>query len=149
MKPFRFRLTTLLRLREATRDERRVELATALHAEERLLEHRAEVQQELANLRQQFIDAGVGRIDIDHLLGLQRYEAIVQLDLKTIEEHMRTIATEVDRRRAALVAADREVHVLEKLRETQAQRHRDDQARLDIKQLDEIAQLVLPREDRA
>ena len=50
MQPFRFRLTTLLRLREGERDERRVRLAEAQRAEDIVLGQIQELQSELDRL---------------------------------------------------------------------------------------------------
>ena len=51
MAKFKFRLATLLRLREATRDQRRAELAEAYRADNVLREHLDRVGQELTWLR--------------------------------------------------------------------------------------------------
>ncbi len=50
-----------------------------------------------------------------------------------------TLATEIEHRRLALVEANREVRVLEKLREKQVTRHRRDENRRETKVLDEVA----------
>ncbi len=49
------------------------------------------------------------------------------------------MATEIERRRQALVEADREVRVLEKLRERQAEQHRREEDLQEAKRLDEVA----------
>ena len=49
------------------------------------------------------------------------------------------LEAEVERRRLALVEADRDVRVLEKLRERQRERHQAAAALEDVKALDEIA----------
>jgi flagellar export protein FliJ len=57
------------------------------------------------------------------------------------------VTAEVDRRRQSLVEADREVKVLEKLREQQLARHNTEQAKREIKQLDAVAiQLAIGKE---
>ena len=50
------------------------------------------------------------------------------------------VDAELRRRQQALVEANREVRVLELLREKQWTRHRDEEARQEMKQLDEVAQ---------
>jgi len=47
----------------------------------------------------------------------------------------------VHKRREAVVAADREVRVLEKLRDSQHERHRDEETKQEAKRLDEMAVL--------
>ena len=49
------------------------------------------------------------------------------------------MAAEIERRRQALVEADREVRVLEKLRQRQAEQHRRDEDLREVKRLDEVA----------
>lgn len=142
MKPFRFRLATLLRLREQTRDERRNQLAEAYRAEQILAEHRATVQAEADTLRIESGRAVQARtINVDRLLDHHRYQLILAAQLANIDVQARKLAGEIDRRREALVAADREVRVLEKLREAQQARHRLAVEAVESKQFDEIASL--------
>ena len=70
---------------------------------------------------------------------MQRYEVTLRAYEKQALEQRKRVAAEIERRREALLAANRDVRVLEKLREHQLQRHRDDENRRDIKRLDEIA----------
>jgi flagellar export protein FliJ len=56
------------------------------------------------------------------------------------------VGAEIERRREVLVEADRDVRVLEKLREKQTERHRYEENRREIRQLDEVAQLRATRE---
>ena len=48
------------------------------------------------------------------------------------------MAAEIERRRQALVEADREVRVLEKLRERQLEQHRREEELRETKRLDEV-----------
>jgi flagellar FliJ protein len=149
MPSFRFRLTTLLRLREGERDERRTRLADAQQAED------------IVNSRIADIDAGLGRLrdetgrhsrpgpmDVDALMELQRYELLLKAERQAALQQRELVAAEVERRREALVAADREVRVLERLRETQQQRHRQAEERQERKVLDEIATQGFCRKER-
>ena len=54
---------------------------------------------------------------------------------------------EIERRRAALVEADREVRVLEKLRERKWSEHQTAELRHELRQLDEVAVQRWQRED--
>jgi len=65
---------------------------------------------------------------------------------KQLEGQREQVAVEIERRREVLVAANREVRVLEKLREKQSQRHREEENRREAKQLDEAAVLTVARE---
>ncbi len=139
MARFRFSLATVLRLREATRDERRGQLAEAYQAEQKLRDRRESVEQELADLKALSGHAATGAVDIDRLLAASRFEAILQAEIGVIRQHENNLAPEVERRRQALVVADRDVRVLEKLADRQRERHRQAEDNALVKQLDEIA----------
>jgi flagellar protein FliJ len=142
MARFKFRMATLLKLREATRDERRTELAQAYRADEVLGENLEQVRTELIALEDRCRKAaGPGTIDIDRLIEAQRYEIILKVQQRNLNEQRGRLAAEIERRRVALLAANREVRVLEKLREHQIEQHNQAENRLDIKRLDEVARL--------
>jgi flagellar export protein FliJ len=140
MPPFRFRLATLLRLREANRDEKRLLLADAQRAEQIVTDRIVDIDRQLAGIRGASADASQpGPVNVDTLMEMQRYELLLKAERSTAEQQRQVVAAEVLRRRETLLAADREVRVLEKLREGQQQRHRQEEDRLDHKRLDEIA----------
>jgi len=141
MPPFRFRLATLLRLRELARDERRAELAQAYRAKDLLEEQERAIEQHLASLREAARRAcAPGEIDVDRLMEARRFETVLLAQQQDIRQKQQMIDAEVERRRLALVEANREVQVLENLRRRQYERHRAEENRREIKQLDEIAQ---------
>ncbi len=109
---FQFRLQTLLRLREAARDERREQLAEVMRIDDALRKQLAELEglQSEARALQRL---GVGRVDVDRLLEAQRYEAVVALEILHVERQRAAVAEEMNKRRDALVEADREFKVLE------------------------------------
>jgi len=140
MPAFRFRFSTVLKLREATRDQRLAQLAEALAAQDKLRTRRQSIEAELANLnRLQQGRRAVGALSIDVLLSSSRYDAILRAELAAIAEHETTLAAEVQRRQHAVLAADREVRTLEKLREKQRAAHRSAEALAELKELDEVA----------
>ena len=140
MPPYKFRLATLLRLREAARDERRAQLAEAQHAEELVTERVRAMDRELAELVAHAQRAArPGRIDVDVLADAQRYEMLLKAERQLTDQQRQQVVAEVGRRREALMVADRDVRVLEKLRETQLDRHRRDEGVRETKLLDEIA----------
>ena len=114
----RFRLATLLRLRESTRDERRGQLAEAQRADEELVDQLTRLGMEQQQVQDECRKAaGPGDVDVDRLVEAHRYV----VSLRTREEELRrqrqTLAAEIERRRQALVKADQDVQVLEKLRD--------------------------------
>src|SRR5438552_3364973 len=140
MPPFRFRLATLQKLREALRDQRRSALAEAQHALDLLDEQLARVAAELDDLRRKYAAAArPGRVEVDPLVEAQRYELVLRGERQRFEQQRETIQAEVERRREALVAADREVKVLDKLREKQELRHRREDEQREMKRIDEVA----------
>jgi flagellar protein FliJ len=148
MSVFRFRLATLLRLREARRDERRSQLAEAQEAEQLILYRIAEIERELVELQRRTVDAArPGPINVDQLAESARYEMILKVERESADQQRQAVAAEVAKRREALVAADREVRVLEKLRDAQHERHRDDETRREAKLFDELAVLRHARKE--
>ena len=147
-KQFQFRLATFLKLRESIRDDRRKELAEAYRAETLLQEQIEQTQRELKDLQQICRRAaGPGTINVDRLLEVQRYEFLLRAQDRQLHKQRELVAAEVERRRQALVLANRDVRVLEKLRERQADRYRDEQDKLHRKLMDEVAHSRSFRED--
>ena len=148
MAKFKFRLATLLRLRETTRDERRAELAKAYQAEEILENQCRQIANQLDQLAGQSRQAcAPGPLDLDQLLETRRYELVLQTQGRQARQQLEAVQAEVRRRCEAAVDANRQVRVLEGLREKQLQRHRQEETRLDVKQLDEVAGRRVYRED--
>lgn len=142
MSTFKFRLDTLLRLRIAERDERRSDLAKALRAEEMLREREATLLGEQDALRLAArLRSSPGKADVDGLVRTHRYQLVLKTQQQQIALQAVQVAAEVERRRQALVEADRQVRVLEKLRERQTARHRRDAERQEVKVYDELATL--------
>ncbi len=135
-----FRLATLLKLREATRDERRGSLAEAFRAEAMLADSAQAVEGEFAALAADYRAATrPGRIDVDRLLEYQRREALLIVQRLEYARQRDVLLAEIDRRREALSLADREVRTLETLRERKAATAAAEAARIATKQLDEFA----------
>jgi flagellar FliJ protein len=140
MAKFKFRLATFLRLREAARDERRAELAEAYRADDLLQERLEHVGRELGWLQAQWRRVSApGTVDVDQLVEAGRYQLLLKAQQSQLDRQREAVAAEIERRRQALVDANRNVRVLEKLRQNQAQRHRQEENRQEIKQLDEVA----------
>ena len=147
MAKFKFRLDTLLRLRGITRDQRRQRLAQAYEADDILKRQQEELKRELAQLMENCRRAsGPGPVRIDHLLEAQRYEVVLRDHGQQAGEQRKAVTAEIGLRHQALVEADREVRVLEKLREKQLRRYRHEENRREIKQLDEVAGQLAARE---
>lgn len=140
MSKFKFRLATLLRLRETARDQRRSQLAEAYEAEEILRQHQKHVGDQIDDLMRQCREvSGPGELNLDHLLNARRYEVTLRLEQQDLSEKHKAVLAEVERRREALVAANRDVRVLELLRDRQREQHLEEERIRQIKELDEVA----------
>ncbi|NOY42867.1 MAG: flagellar export protein FliJ [Planctomycetes bacterium] len=139
MSKFRFRLATLRKLREIRRDELRTKLAEASRATQMLDEQIMAVGSELTNLQSEQRAAIAGSADVNVLLETQRYQAILRAQQSTMQDQAGILKAEVERRRQAVVEADKEVRLLEKLNERQRNEHQKQMQRAEVKELDEIA----------
>lgn len=140
MPRFTFRLQTLRRLREIHRDEVRGRLAEAFEAERILEERRSAVAEEAvacAESRRQALQSGA--LDVNQLVATQRYELVLQAEARTLAEQAAMLAEEIENRRRAVVEADRQVRVLDKLEERRRREFVDAQSKKEAKQLDEVA----------
>lgn len=136
----RFRLAALLRLRLAERDQRRLDLAKALRAVQILQQQQAEAAQEQTQwLEQVRTLLAPGPTDVDAVLAMYRYAAVLRARLKQLTVQLAEVENEAQRRRALLVEADRQVRVLEKLAERQAEAERRQALRREGQRLDEAA----------
>jgi len=137
---FKFRLATLLKLRERHRDERREQLAEAYRAQELLEERKSEIDAEIKVVDNQVRHAaGAGVVKVDQLVDRGRYELILKAELHQLATQSKKLEEEIDRRRTLLIDANRQVRVLEKLSEKQEARHREEFIRREQKVYDEIA----------
>jgi flagellar export protein FliJ len=140
MSQYKFRLETLRKLRQARRGERRISLAEAFRADELLSERQEEVAAEKSQLRAlQLAAASEQNLDVNLLLEAQRYELVLRARDQEIANQRALLETETERRRLALVEADRDVRSLDLLDERQRSEHQRNMRRTENKQLDEIA----------
>jgi flagellar export protein FliJ len=148
MAKFRFRLATLLRLRESARDERRAELAQAYRADEILRHRRARLARELSDLETRTRSCSApGELDLDRLLETRRYELVLRSQEERLRGQRQALEAEIERRRQALIDASRQVRVLEQLRQKQHERHRREEIRQEVRQTDEAASRCTRQED--
>lgn len=140
-----FRLATLLRLREATRDERRAQLAEAHRTDEALVRHLARLETEQERVQEECREAAApGTVNIDRLIKADRYAAWMQARKVDLCEQRNLLAAEIERRHLSLLAADQEVQIIEKLRDRRRQAQRLEDERQESKRLDEAALLAVP-----
>lgn len=145
MGKFEYRLETLLRLREEARDEYRRRLGEAYEAEKHLKQQRDELNTEIQNLYQQSHTMSRGTVDVDAVLDRQRHQLALQAKKKMLAEQKALLEVETEKRRLALVEANREAEVLVRHRQMQAARFRQQEEKRLTKQLDEIASSAFVR----
>lgn len=137
---FKFRLQTLLKIRENARKEAQGELAKAHEAERIVMNKIEELGQEIARCGEETRKAILhGKIDVNFMIGLRRHEAYLISQRGLAQQQLTQVREEIERRRIILMNADREVKTLEKLKEKQRERFMDDIRVSDMKQMDEIA----------
>jgi flagellar export protein FliJ len=135
-----FRLQPLLKLREAARDRCREELAHAYQADQLLHDRQQAIVRDMEhNRKRTYVHSLPGQIDVDGLLSAHRYELLLTTQLRQLAHQREKVGQEIERRRQALVQADREVRILEKLRTRHALARRQREEREELRQLDEVA----------
>jgi flagellar FliJ protein len=140
MAKYKFRLTTLQKVREARRDQQRASLAEAFRAEQILADNRAKLAAEELKLRElQRAVTAERYLDVNRLLEAQRYDLLLKAQSQELAKQAILLAAETERRRQSLVEADREVRALELLDERHRRTHAREEQRTETKRLDEAA----------
>ncbi len=138
MNHFHFRLNKVQAVRQNTREQRRLDLLEAQHAEDQIVAQITELQTALQSLRTHTRAAThPGYLDLDKLRHIQRYEYSLQGELRSAKTRHGSLVAEVQRCRQVLVEADREVKVLDRLQDRQQIQYRIDQARHEAKAMDD------------
>lgn len=139
MAQFQFRLESILKIRERERDNRRLELLQAISAEEILLEQAKALDAQQKRLQEDLRAATRrGLLDVDQVLGYRRYELILAAQRDELARQLKAIREEIERRRAALLEANRALRVLELLRDKQRERFLKNAMKNELKQMDEL-----------
>lgn len=137
---FRFRLQPLQKIRENIRQERQTELAKALEAEAVVREKIESIGREIVATKEDGRkQAAAGKINVDYLVALRRHEAYLIVQKAEAEQKLEQVLVEVERRRLAVVEADKEVKIMEKLHEKLKERHENELSAKEVMELDEIA----------
>ena len=135
-----FRLQPVMRLREAERDQRRTELAKAYQAEKILQQQIDQVESDVASACESLHTlAAPGVLNVDQMLEGHRYRMLLKLQRQRLAQQKQLLLTEIEKRRLALVEADRQLKMLEKLRERKETEQLEADQKLETRQLDEVA----------
>jgi flagellar FliJ protein len=138
MRRFIFRLQSVLEVRATARRECRARLAELFAAARELDGRRRSVERELAAAVQLRQAGQNGPLDVQHLASVQRYEQLLRGDLAIVGEQIQALEQRIERERQSLIAADRQMRLLERLREKQLARHRQQESASESRELDDL-----------
>ena len=140
MKRFKFRLVSLLKLRQQAEDEKKRvvgELLSEIHAQQReALEMDGRLQEEGELLKQQHLQ---GVIDLDWVGHYRRYVTHVQEAINQRISNVIKVQGKLSQARSELAEASKQKKILEKLKEKKQQRYQKQLQRQDVRDSDEIA----------
>ena len=140
MSKFIFRLETMLKLRERMRDQCLARMQQAEEAVALIDQQANSLTEQMSGMGEQATSAAApGEINVDMLVEYKRYGMVLQAQLHQLRQQREKVHLEAERRRGELTEADRELKVLEKLKERRRVDHTKREHYADIKQLDEIA----------
>lgn len=114
---FQFRFATILQLRRRERDEAGAAVGQANAAIERIDQQLNSIQQERHSLREGANRQRLGFVSVDALLTRGRYQMQLEAETQSLGETRADVTKELERRQAALVAAEAEVKRFERLEE--------------------------------
>ncbi len=114
---YRFRLATLLKIRERERDEAGRAVQEAQVAIDRILDAQREIDtinEQMDSVRKQ---ASYGNVLLTQLLDAQRYQLVLAAQSSQLQQNLQTLQDELGRRRDVLIQRQQAVKSLEKFRE--------------------------------
>ena len=118
MANFRFRFESLLRYRKHRRDLCRQRLAEVMREEQNLLSQRRELEKERERLIEELRRMqSAGEVDVDGAAARRYYVGRLLTQMIGIEQRRQSLRREIAQCRQAVVRADQDVKVLEKLAE--------------------------------
>jgi flagellar export protein FliJ len=133
-----FQFESLLRYRKSRRDLSRQLLAQVLADDRFLAARRLSLEEirdrQIAEFRENSV---TGCVDIDALTARRNYAGQLAAEIRAVDHQRSLLCRQLDLCRQALVKADQEVKVLEKLAERDAAEHRqqaDCRERLDVEE---------------
>jgi len=113
----KFRLATLLKLRERDRDMAANAVQEVRNAIEKLNEMKRSIDQSNEQMDDFRKNASRGAVDLQQILDAQRYQMVLSSQLTQIADRQGQLSQEMERRQIALVKSQQSVKALEKLRD--------------------------------
>lgn len=150
MAPYKFRLATLLRLRQIRRDELRGRLADAFAAAAKIAEGEQQLKAQLEEIHLKIRSASGQRdMDVNTIMETQRYELVLKTQLKDLGGKAAMIEEEIEKRRQVVIEAERDVRSLELLDEQGRATWQKEATKQDAIQMDEVASILVQRQKMA
>ncbi len=139
MSEFRFSLQSVLKVRLAERDERQAELADAQRSEFAVQTEIDRLNRDLQHLRTHARGFLLpGSIDIAHLQNCNSCEQTLRREIDLLDQQRHEAEKEAEQCRAALIQADQQVRMLEKLSDKQRDEHSRDEKKRENQHLDDL-----------
>ncbi|GHT30717.1 hypothetical protein FACS1894214_1120 [Planctomycetales bacterium] len=139
--PFQFKLEPLITIRDNELKEKQAELAKAYEAR-RIVEDmgkkvEAEIAENIEAGREMITGGGV--IQPDYLLGLRRQEMFLLAQRKDIQDKMQMLDEEIERRRDAVIEANKSLKTVERLKDRRYEKYQLEERRKETISMDEVA----------
>jgi flagellar export protein FliJ len=113
----KFRLATLLRIRERDRDQAAKMVQDARLAIAKVEENKRELLAQNSQMNELRKGASAGAIDLRRLLDAQRFQMILLAQVQQLDDNLGKLGQELERREALLLKSQQAVKSLEKLRD--------------------------------
>jgi len=143
MAQFKFKLAAVLRHRESVEKERQRDYALALARQKEIEDQLKALDQTMQStnddVRQNHL---VGRLDVSFITAHRRFLLGMRQKAATLAVALAKAQKETEAARVVMAEAAKQRMVLEKLREKQEQRWRDEAARKEMMALDEVAMQI-------
>ncbi len=139
MAEFRFRLQQVIALRERERDEAVAAYRKANDAIAQLHSEIEDLRQEAAGQTPLQSTLGQGSVNAQRLLESQRYQMFIYRQIGELQDKVKLIEAEREKRRLVLVTREQALKSIEKVREKQRRDWQDAQERAAQTALDEWA----------
>lgn len=117
----KFRLATLLKLRERDRDMAAKAVQDVYLAIGKLETAQQEIDEANSQMNEARKQSSFGAINLNQILDAQRYQMVLAAQSAQIADHKGKLNQELERRQFALVQSQKAVKSLEKLRDQRAQ----------------------------
>lgn len=113
----KFRLATLLKIRERERDQAAKSVQDARMAIEKLSHQKQELLSENESMNAIRKSASMGAVNLQSILDTQRFQMVLGAQVQQIDNHLGTLNQELQRRESQLLKCQQAVKSLEKLRD--------------------------------